>query len=268
MRKRIAALLCIALLMGLCACSQPAGQAGSNNDDTPNSPQAFGMLTLNMNAIVNVSYDEEGFVFSVSSGNEMGNEITESLTATSGLSCTKLVCDLIHAIADTPYATEQNTILLKQEMGSQIPSDNFLENIRLEAEKIAGDRSVILVTADQLTEDGYLSLDSAKELLMKQLKVDADAISGASIMQDGLYSLSVTRSDTTTHYTLEAGSGVIEEQTDEPDMDSLPEDSAMDAVENETEYSDPIGDIEPEVPDGEEAAGDETPEGVEIPDAI
>lgn len=259
MRKWIIALMCIALLMGLCACSQPAQQAGGSSNETPGTPAVFGMLTLNMNAIVNVSYDSEGFVLSVSSGNEMGDEVIGKLTTTKGLSCTKLMCELVTAAADTSYASDHNIILLKQAAGSQVPSENFLETIRLEVEKIAGDRSIILVTVDQLIEDGHLSLDSAKELLMKQLKVEADTISGDPVMQDSRYWLSVTQNDAVINYTLDANLGVIEELPAEPVMEPLPEgpdegyyDPTMDMVGVTTEFYDPFLDEQQNYYTGEE----------------
>lgn len=215
MKKWICTLLCMALVLGLAACSQPASQQQGTTSSVK-EPEVFGMLTLNMNAIVNISYDKDGLVLSVTPENEMAEEFTKELTASLGASCSKIVCDLITAISESAYAQDQNAILLKQTNGSQSPSETFLEDIALDAQKSAGSRTLIVAAVDTLTDEGYLSLDTAKEILTKQLGLENATLAGDPTVQDGYYWISVTQDDMTSEYSVDANLGTIEMLPTEP----------------------------------------------------
>lgn len=232
MKKWIAALLCITLLLGLAACSQPASGQQAGGNTTIAEPDVFGMLVLNMNAIVNVSYDKDGLVLSISSENQLGDEIVAGMPKVLGSSCAKIVGDLITAIDTAAYAQEQKVILLKQATGSQAPSETFLQDILADAEKVAGGRAVVGAAVDTLTDEGYLSLDTAKELLAKQLGVEATALEGDPTVQDGLYWLAITQDDVTSSYSVDANLGAVEEQATDPVGDG-------DATEPSEDFYDP-----------------------------
>ena len=248
MKKWICTLLCMTLLLGLAACSQPASQQ-QGTTSAVKEPAVFGMLTLNMNAVINISYDKDGLVLSVTPENQIAEEFTANLSASLGASCSKIVCDLVTAISQSTYAQDQNVILLKQANASQSPSETFLEDIALDAQKAAGSRTLVAAAVDTLTDEGYLSLETAKELLAKQLGIETAALAGDPIAQDGYYWLSVTEGDMTNEYSVDADLGAIEMLPSLPDAGDMAEggdefyDPAMDTTAEDTSFwEESIGD--------------------------
>ena len=178
--------------------STPTPTGGSNGNEEVANANIVGMLVVNANAAVNVSYDNKGNVLEVSGANENGDILASEYTNYADKPCSEVVCDLIANSSLSGYlTTEVNHVVIKQAVGSASPAENFLETIKLDAEAAlaeAGSTAKLLVLSTaNLDEDGWIDLESAKALALAFLSIESfDLLEGTDAPIDGCYSFRIT----------------------------------------------------------------------------
>lgn len=244
MRKCLAALMCIVMLLGLAACSKPADNPSP--DSTEQVLNAFGTLMLNMNAVIRIAYDENGQVLALIGDNEAGRQMASRFPEAKGTACAQTVGDLIAAIIDAAYDMGQNTVILKQTKDSKLPSDTFLEDIGTSAKAAAPNHKIFLVSADSLTDEGYLPSQTILNILVKQLDlVNPTLIEDPQIL-DGQYYFIIELSGSTYEYLVDADTGVLKKVFPNPEGDGDDPSSLLPGVS-----TDDPSDLEEETPDPE-----------------
>lgn len=200
LRKLFAVLMSAVMLLGLLAGCNNAGNAGTTaatEDTTMANPIASGMLVVNANASVNVSYDNNGLVLELEGIDDNGKELVSEYQDYLGESCSTVVCTLIKNSSAVGYLTESNYVMIKQAVGSQLPGTNFMEELTTDAKaalEAVKSSALLLVFAEKdLDENGYINLESAKALTLASLKLDNfDSFNGTTAPVNGVYSFHVT----------------------------------------------------------------------------
>ncbi len=274
MTKKILAILLSAVLVLslLAACSKkeegPAAQSGNNDSTEAANDVPVGMLVFCTDASLSLQYNAEGIVVSVEANNADGTILLETTDDVVGLSCVDAVA------AMTNYAIEcgtlSNNLIIKQSVGSNVLSDDFLQTLVEAAEKAAAAQNVtaniIAISVDDLDENGYISVASAKEIVMGLMGVESlDSFDGDdSVDASGEYLFYVTAGDVQTAFVVHGIFGLCTElseddlrlQVGEP---GEPEDPAFEETEpfdnlpteDPTEFTEPEG-TEPEGTESED----------------
>lgn len=220
MKKFIAILMSTLMLLGIlagCGNTEPAPTTGDAG--AVSTPVSAGLLVLNAAAALNISYDADGLVLNVEGIDDNGATLAGEYTDYLGKSCSDAVCDLIAASIHSAFLTpEENYVMIKQAVGSTLPGATFLETIQLDADnaiKAAGSTAaLVMLTEENLDENGYINLESAKTLMLAYLSRDSfDVLEGSPTPINGQYSFRVTVGETTEDLIVDAVSGDVYEGT-------------------------------------------------------
>lgn len=266
MKKMIAIVMSALLLLGIFAgCNKQAEPTPEPTNGGVSTPMAAGLLVLNANGAVNVSYDADGMVLAVEGIDENGEILAAEYVDFLGKSCSEAICDLIAASAHSGFLNaEENYVLIKQAIDSVLPGANFLEEIEKDASnaiEAAGSTALLVVMTDaNLDENGYINLESAKDLVAAYLAVDSlDTIDGTSSPIDGQYSFHITAGDIDLELIVDGVSGDVyegrlddahfEEDENLDDVIEVPEDAEDPVAPEPTDPSiatDPVTEVDPE----------------------
>ena len=91
----------------------------------------------------------------------------------------------------------------------------FLEDVRIDTVAVT-DFEVVLIPADALTAEGYITADAAKDILTRQLKI-TDVEMTCSEAEDGVYTILFERDGAEQEYKVDAVTGTVM-------LESLPSD--------------------------------------------
>lgn len=239
MKKILAILMSAVLLLGLLAgCGTKTPDATEDTQPVA-TPVAAGMLVLNVNGALNISYDSDGLVLNVEGADENGSAIAGEYTDYLGKSCSDVVCDLI---ANSKLAgfliNESHYAVIKLAVGSALPGATFLETITMNAEAAIANAELtaqlIVLTEENLDEDGYIDLESAKKLLVASQGLESfDTLDGTVTPINGMYGFSMTAGSLDADFIVDAVTGVVVEgQLEGHDYDD-------DLIEDDTELLEP-----------------------------
>ena len=240
MKKILAVLMSSILLLGIlagCNTEQPTGTDATGNGVS--TPITAGMLVLNANASVNISYDADGLVLNIEGADNEGSSLAGEYPDYLGKSCSDIICDLIgNSITAGFLNNESNYVMIKQVVGSALPGTTFLETIGKDAEAAIGsagsNATLILLTEENLDDEGFIDLASAKQLMLGHLGLDSfDSLDGTTAPLNGLYGFTVTAGDLEGDYIIDAITGdVYEGQLEGISYnDDSPEEEGVDAVD-------------------------------------
>ncbi len=215
----LAAILALTLL--LTACNQPITTLEEGKD-------AVGTLLLSINPEIEIEYDRNGLVIEVEGRNQDGKEILLSYQDFAGKTVKQVMTELVEAIyASGKYQLEMDgndkNIVIKLEKGSAYPNDQFLEEIaeciRLVVESQGKQSEAVVVDKKDLTQQGFISLEKAKELVLTQLGLtEADFSYTEYKLDDGKYELEFHADGVEYEYEVDAVTGKILEV----DVDTKP----------------------------------------------
>ena len=222
MKKILSILLCAALLFCVTACSN-----GTSSSVIPtfNTPEPAGVLFVSIGAEFKIVYDTQGMTVAAEGINEAAYEAVSAQGNTSGIACSTVISKLVETAIAQGSNQLNRVVVIKQAPGGQVPSDTFLEEIRTATVGIT-DFEVVLVTADTLTSEGYISADTAKDILLRQLKLTNVTVRCSEVSED-LYTLTCEISGAEREYQLYATTGTVilnpnaEEEVVSPDGEMM-----------------------------------------------
>lgn len=220
LRKLFALLMSAVVLLGLFAGCSGSGagssESTSGTEDTSQvaTPIASGMLVVNANGSINVSYDKDGLVLDLEGIDENGIELVSEYEDYLGESCSSVVCTLIKNSSAAGYLAESNFVVIKQAVGSQLPGTNFLDELTTDAKaalETAGASAALLVISEEdLDDDGYINLETAKDLALAHLKLeDFDLFDGTTAPVNGVYGFHVTSGSLEEDLLVDAVTGAV-----------------------------------------------------------
>ena len=223
--KVLALALCAVLMIGLFA------GCGKDKTNTPvanpvHDPTPVGVLTLSCEASFKITYDAGALVQKLEGNDDTAKSIIKQYTDNQqfGISCSALIEDLLQkCYANACLDSEFANIILMQSMGSQTPGTAFLEGVLKTAEeRNPTSAPVILVTVDDLDENGYISADTAAKILQTTLGLDSlDKIQKIGEMEDSSYPFAAKVGGRENKYAVDAITGqVIGVQVEEPNYDN------------------------------------------------
>ena len=277
MKKLLAILLSVLLVLGLFAgCGDDAAadatnaanggsaNGGSNGGSTNTTSNPYGALMLNANAAVEITFDKDGMVLDVLPSNEQGNILLGEYEGFLGSTCSEVVCELIGNSALAGFlAPEVNYIMIRQIKDAQLPNENFLEDIakdaQAELDRIESTAVLVVLSAEDLDGDGYINLESAKELMLAAMALkEFDVLIGTDAPIDGKYSFHMTADTTEEYLIIDAVTGDVYPGTmDEVDyeQDNIDEEEFIDVTEPVEDNTDPTIATDPDSTEATEAAG-------------
>ena len=218
-KKLLAVLLCCVTLLGVLA--------GCKNKTTPQptdengKPVPTGVLTINMGAVLSISYDNQGCALRVDGISSFGVMIADNLTGHVGKSCDQLIGELIKTAVENKYLGDSTkSILIRLGMTSQLPNDKFLSTFTSAIEKGLKDANlsipIIYIDKSSMDEDGYFNLEIAKKLLVCHLGVEElEAYYGDEEAFEGEYLCTVDAAGERSSHIIDATTGQIREPTAE-----------------------------------------------------
>ena len=241
-KKLLALALSAVMLLGLLAgCgSEKAPAAEPTGNHTPKAPILSGMLVLTAQASYKIGYDQEGMVMEISAANEAAEAIVADYTDFAGKSTATVVKELLTATAKATLLREAKNIVVKLAIGSQLPSEAFLDTIAHDAANAVAENSatgsVVVIGLDGLDEEGYINAENAQALLKNQLGVTAfESYNGDTTPRNNCYTVYVKAGDVEGSYLIDAVTGIITEAIgDEVDEPDYIEDEEFDASFEET----------------------------------
>lgn len=221
-KKLLSVLLCAALLLCFAGCAKEPANVEQN--PTVETPDTAGVLFVSIGAEFKVVYDTEGLVVAVEATNDNANQVVSAYTDAIGSACDAVVSKLVEQTVDLAVNGLNRVVVIKQAPDAKTPSSKFLEDVRLDAAG-ATDFEVVLILADTLTEDGYISADAAKDILTRQLKL-TDVTMTCSDVVDDCYTLTFEIDGAEQEYRVDAitGTVILQDSADDiiiPDFDNL-----------------------------------------------
>ena len=216
MKKFLTVLMSAVLLLGIlagCNTNQPSGTDATGS--AVSTPVAAGMLVLNANASVNISYDDEGLVLNVEGADDDGSSLAGEYTDYLGKSCSEAVCDLIGNSKVVGFLNDEaNYVMIKLAVGSALPGATFLETIQKDAEaaiaQAESNAKLVFLTEENLDDEGYINLESAKQLMLAHLALESfDTLDGTTEPINGVYGFAVTAGELEGDFIVDAVTGDV-----------------------------------------------------------
>ena len=131
----LALVMSLACLAG-CGTQVPTSTPDPNTQpsDTVQQPASGGVLLLSVNPKIAIEYDENGLVTGVTARNDAALAIIASCEGLIGQETRAVVSKLVTAIGEAGYFVEDidgeaRNITIEIESGSQLPSQNFLDDV-------------------------------------------------------------------------------------------------------------------------------------------
>lgn len=222
-KKLLSILLCTALLLCFAGCKDKEEASAPTQAPVASTPETAGVLFLSVGTEFRVIYDTDGLVVAVESTNDTAAELLSSNDDAIGTACDLVVSDLIERSIAAGKHPQTRVVVIKQAPDSASPSAAFLENVRIDAAAVT-DYEVVLILADTLTQEGYITADQAKDILTRQCKL-TDVNIRCSDVEDGFYTLTFEIDGAEQEYKINAVTGTVV-------LESLPSDFAIPEIED------------------------------------
>lgn len=220
-KKLLSILLCMALLLCFAGCSKD--EPVPTQPPVSNTLETAGVLFLSIGTEFKVIYDTDGLVVAVEGMNETASDILVAYDNAIGTACDLVVSDLIKRSIEAGKHPQTRLVVIKQAPDSKSPSAAFLENVRIDAAAVT-DYEVVLILADTLTENGYITKDAATDILTRQCKLTDVAVT-CSEAEDGFYTLTFEIDGAEQEYKVNAVTGTVV-------LESLPSDFAIPDIDD------------------------------------
>ena len=218
-KKLLAILMASIMVFGLLACGQEATTPTNPVSGEEGDPRIAGMVVFSSDASVGINYDAEGMVLSISGISPEGDILAQSVGAVEGLTCSDLVAKLTDESAK--QALLSTTVIIKQSFGSALPGSNFLETlvsaIEAAAEEASAIIDVIMISAEQLDENGYINLETSKTIMLSKLGLQSASTFDGTPSPDtnGDYMFYIAEGDLEGTFLLNAVTGLVTELSEE-----------------------------------------------------
>ena len=150
-----------------------------------------GILTLSVNPEIQLEYDKQGKVVSLTGQNSDGRAIVTEYENYIGRACSDVLRELVTEISEAGYFVEdidgnKRNIVIQLEPGTMVPGDEFLADLSASAQDAvkALNLSSGIVTIDEDDYDPnyarkgqpsrYITLEKAQEIALAQANVNAE----------------------------------------------------------------------------------------------
>ena len=204
-KKLFAALLCVAMLVCAAGCQKAPAPVATN--PVYKTPETAGVLFVSVGAEFKVIYDTDGLVIAVDGMTDTAADVIVSLEATTGVPCDQLVRQLVKETIDAGKHPYNRVVVIKQAPSSSTPSATFLEDVRIDAAAVT-DYEVVMIDAESLTADGYITPETAIDILTRQLKL-TDVTIHCTDNTAGAYILTFELEGAEQEYEIDASTGTV-----------------------------------------------------------
>ena len=222
-KKLIAMILSVLMLLGLFAGCTPATNDAPETTEAIQGSSPVGVLLVSMGAEFQIGYDAEGFAISITGTNDAGRTAAATVTGVTGRDCVHAVRSLLESVAEQKLSGNAKDLVIRLGVESEVPYEGFLQNIgndvQLKSDELGAGLMVKLLTEKELTEEGFINVATAKELVAKHAGLeDAAVLEGAEEVVDGAYTFTfgedVATVDASTGHVALASEATAEENHD------------------------------------------------------
>lgn len=246
-KRYFALLLCCVTLLGLLAgCKE---EKVPQPTDENGKPIPTGTFTINMGAVLSISYDNQGCVLRVDGISSFGVMIADNLTSHIGKPCDQMIGELIDIAVENKYLGDSTKFfLIRLGMNSQLPNDKFLGNFTSAVEnglkKVNLSIPITYIDKSSMDEEGWFNLDIAQKLLMHHLGVtELEAYYGDKAAYHGEFLCTVDAAGQRSSHIIDATTGQIRTPTAEELLGEGREEEKEQEEQNEIVF-DPYQDFE------------------------
>ena len=232
-KKLFAAMICVAMLVCAAGCQKTSAPAVTS--PVYKTPETAGVLFVSVGAEFKVIYDTDGLVIAVDGMTDTAADVIISLDATIGVPCDRLVSQLVKGTIDAGKHPYNRVVVIKQAPTSTVPNANFLEDVRIDAAAVT-DYEVVMIPAESLTAEGYITSEAAIDILTRQLKL-TDVTMNCVESTAGAYILTFELEGAEQEYEIDAVTGTVF-------LDSLPSDLMGEYEDMNNEYYGDEGQVE------------------------
>ncbi len=207
MKKFLSLFLALVMVLSLSACGKDKASTPIRvtrpKHVTIDAPGSVGSFILSGVGYVVVYYSEDSKVVAITDSTG-----APAYTELNGESCPAAISQILKT--NVPQVV--NNLLVKQTVGSQTPSEDFLETIANEARSVLSPSvTVVLCSAEEQSEAGYFSAETAQALLAAYLGNPENATYATTTShEDGYHEISITIEDRTDLFIVDAYFGSIE----------------------------------------------------------
>lgn len=216
LKKLLALTVCAVMILStLVACGKPPVEVDETPETTRDYSAVSGVIVLNTGAIFSIRYDVSGNVSNITGDNDFGLVVMEDYKDFEGKAVTDVIKKLVELSAKEEALTEDiSTVLVKIASGNVFDSEekrNDLIKVAQDALTEAKSYAIpMIIDEENLTGEGYLTLATAKTLLMNKLGVDKfDAFYGDTLPINNYYLVTVELGNVQYSYTIDIYNGFI-----------------------------------------------------------
>lgn len=210
--------------------------------------QAMGAVLLSVNPEIEITYDGTGLVLKVEGLNEDGINVLAHMDDYLNQDCSTVIQKLVKEIYEAGYFENtidgrDKNIILKLEEGSIAPSEDFLEEAAIAANETVSEcglqSKAMTVQESDLSDDGLISPEKAKELVLSQLNLTSAVFHSFEYdSEDGVYELEFSTDDKEYECEIDAHTGKVLKTESEPISASEKEDLDDDDLDDDDDHDD------------------------------
>ena len=202
MKKLLALLLTAMLIVSMAACGETAAPPATTTEPTT-APAPVGTLLVTFGAAMELVYDVDGKVISITGTNELGKTIAEAKQDQLNTGCVYALRAILRYAVDNNLLGDAKNMVVRVGKGDPLPKEDFLTEICTDCQYLADEEctgiQMIQLSGDKLNEEGNLTADTAKALAVRFLGAEAAEVTGTDAPVDDLYTFTWSDKTVTVH---------------------------------------------------------------------
>ena len=181
--------------------------------------KAEGSLLLNVNPEIEIKYDKKGLVLDIEEKNDDAKALQLNDEEYKNKECKYVLPKIIEKIKENGYFNNKfnghaKNIVIKPTAKSSYPAKSFLSDIKNELNASVNNLKIhsnaIVIENKDLDDRGYIGIEKAKEIVMKQLEItNAKFADHEYKLEDGVYEFEFTSDGIEYEYEVDATTGKV-----------------------------------------------------------
>ena len=200
MKKWIAMLLAVMLVISMAACGEEAAEAPATTTAATTAateatePVPVGTLYVALGGTLELVYDQEGKAISITGTDELGKTLAAAGQKQVGKGCVFVLRTILRYASDNQLLGDTKSMVLRIGAGEKMPTEDFIEVIATDCQYLADEEctgvQMFRAIDDKIGEDGNLTLEAAKTLAARFMGVTVEELTMPEATAVGFYTFS------------------------------------------------------------------------------